>query len=46
MSMDLERRWKMLSLTNPYPVALSVTAGVGGCVWPIYVRAMRIGAPL
>ena len=46
MSMALECLWHMLSLTNPSPVALSVTAGVGGWAWTISTSAMRVAAPL
>ena len=35
-----------LSLKNPSPVALSITAGVGGWECPIYMRTMRVAAPL
>ena len=46
MSMSLELLWWMLLLTNPSPVALSITAGVVGFTWPISVSNMCISAPL
>ena len=36
----------MLSLTILSPVALYVTAGVGGWAWPISMITMPISAPL
>ena len=44
--MALERHWRILSLTNPFPVALSVTSGFSSCVWLISVSSMHIAAPL
>ena len=46
MSMDLERHCKMLSLSNLSSVALYVTSGVGGWVWPISMKAMHVDVPL
>ena len=46
MSISLERCWQMLSLINTSHVALSVTTGVGGYVWPISVSNILIAAPL
>ena len=43
--MDLEHLWRMLRLKNPSPVALSITYGVGGCLWPISVSTMHIADP-
>ena len=46
MLVVLERFWRVFSLKNPFPVALSVTAGVGGWAWPISISDMCIYAPL
>ena len=46
MSMALEHLLRMLSLINLSSVALSVTTGVGGYVWPISVSNILIAAPL
>ena len=44
--MALELLWRIFLLTNPSPVALSVTAGVGGWSVPISMSTMRVAAPL
>ena len=45
MSMALERLWRMLLLTNPSPVDLSITSRVLICVWPISLITMCIALP-
>ena len=44
--MDLEYHWRMLSLTNPSSVAMSITYGVVGWAWPISMSAMHVATPL
>ena len=44
MLINIDNIWWILSLKNPSPVELSFTDGVGGFLWPISVRAMRIAA--
>ena len=46
MSIALGHHWQMLLLTNPSPVELSATAGVGGWACPIYMSIMCIDVPL
>ena len=46
MAVALERRWQILSLKNTYPVALSVTSGVGGWSWTTSMSAMLITATI
>ena len=36
--------WQMLSLANMSPVVLYLTAEVGGCLFPISLKAMCIAA--
>ena len=35
----------MLPLTNTFPFAMCVAAGVGGCLWYIYVRGTHMAVP-
>ena len=38
--------WQTFLLKKPLPVRLYVTDGVGGWLWHIYVRDMRMDAPI